>query len=76
MTPNQLQTKWKISRTLLPTILGKGSRQIDNYLSHSCEIPEAVRSHCWLVDFYLSNGGSLSDFIGVKIRNYCEENSQ
>jgi hypothetical protein len=71
MTPRELQTKWGISRTLMPAILGKGYRRIDDYLAGSCAIPDSVRSQCWLLDFYLSNGGSVPDFITLQIRNYC-----
>ncbi|MBW4668402.1 MAG: hypothetical protein KME60_13490 [Cyanomargarita calcarea GSE-NOS-MK-12-04C] len=73
MTPRELQTKWAISRTLLPAILGKGYRRIDDYLAGSCEIPDSVRSQCWLIDFYLSHGGSVPDFIKLQIRNYCAD---
>jgi hypothetical protein len=71
MTPRELQTKWAISRTLMPTILDKGYRRIDDYLAGSCEIPDSVRSQCWLIDFYLTNGGSILRLIEIKTRNYC-----
>lgn len=72
MTPRELQIKWGISRTLMPMLLGKGYRRVDDYLAGSCDIPEAVRSHCWLIDYYLAHDGSVTDFIKLQIRNYCD----
>ena len=71
MTPKELAAKYQISRGLLPAILQKSYRQIDNY--YSGKITPAVRSQCWLVDKFLSHGGTLSELIEAANRNYEEK---
>lgn len=70
MTPKELTEKYAISRNLLPIILQKCDRQIDNYMLGN--FPDAVRSQCWLVDKFLSGGGSLSELINAANRGYYE----
>lgn len=73
MTPKELAQKHGISRGLIPAILQKSYRSVDNYLAESVEIPDSVRSQCWLISHYLEHGGSLPDLIELANRNYCEK---
>jgi hypothetical protein len=70
MTPKELAAKYRISRGLLPAILQKSYRQVDNY--YSGKITPAVRSQCWLIDKFLSNGGTLSELVEAANRSYDE----
>ena len=70
MTPKELAAKYSISRSLLPIIFQKSDRQVDNYMVG--KFPDAVRSQCWLVDRFLSYGGSLSELIEAANRGYAE----
>lgn len=73
MTPKELTAKHGISRSLVPVILQKSYRQVDNYLAESVNVPDAVMAQCWLIDFYLEHGGSLPSLIEVANRSFCVE---
>ena len=70
MTPKELAAKYGISRNLLPVLLQKSDRQIDNY--YLGKLTPAVRSQCWLIDYFLSNGGTLLELVDVANQNFNE----
>jgi hypothetical protein len=72
MTPKELAEKHNIPRSLLPSALLRNYRSVDSYLSPaSSDIPGQVMGYCWLLDFYLSHGGSLQEYVFSVSRNFC-----
>ncbi|NJN11683.1 MAG: hypothetical protein HC815_28415 [Richelia sp. RM1_1_1] len=68
MTPKELMAKHGIRRTQMPEIFQKSYRQMDRYLAG--DFPDDVRSQCFLLDYFLSNGGTLLQLLAYAYRNF------